>query len=827
MPQPITVNVIQPRKFFSDCCRCSTKSVLRSLVCLLVALSCLQLDAAEPASSPNILLILADDLGYSDLGCYGGEIATPNLDSIAQNGLRFTQFYNTARCWPTRAALMTGYYAQQVRRDTLPGIPSGGGNRGKRPDWGVLLPTMLKSAGYQSYHTGKWHIDGLPVASGFNHSYLVKDQGRFFNPQKHSKDDVALPPVPKGTDFYATTALADHVIEVLSDHAEQHTSSPFFQYLAFAAPHFPLHALPQDIAVYEDTYKEGWDVVRAKRWRRMKQMGLLDATAVSHPSRVERNLGPPYHFPNALETVGAGEVNRPLPWAKLTDEQKQLQSTKMSLHAAMIHRMDIEIGRVFDQIKKMGQWENTLVLFLSDNGASAEIMVRDDGHDPQLPPGSAGTYLCLGPGWSTTCNTPFRRHKTWTHEGGISTPLLVSWPKGIAARGEFRRHPGHAVDIVPTLLELTGGKKPTDAPAAPGLSLVPTFADQKSAERKSLWWFHDGHKAIRMGDWKAVAPVGEPWELYNLTNDRQEANDLAIPEGERIKFLVAEWERQLAEFTELAAEDLPKKTQEQAKKKFNQPVPIKSAQADAMPKRTQVLINGESWLLNGRHAFLMTPQAKTNASTRARPWIFYGPTLAGVPDKAESWMHQQFLDAGVAIAGIDVGEGYGSPHAFPHFEALYQEMIRRGFSKTPALLGRSRGGLWVSSWALAYPERVAGIGGIYPVYDFTTYPGIQRAASVYGLTAEELAAQQDQLNPIKRAHELAAAEIPVCIIHGTDDKVVPLAENSAQLERVYQEQGVGELIEVIKAEGQGHSFWPDFFHCQKLVDFLIEKATKP
>jgi arylsulfatase A-like enzyme len=503
----------------------------------------------EPTSRPNILLMMADDLGFSDLGCYGGEIETPNLDAISESGLRFTQFYNTARCWPTRGALMTGYYAQQIRRDTLPNIRSGG--RGVRPDWAVLVPRLLKPAGYRSYHTGKWHIDGMPIANGFDRSYYLRDQGRFFNPTRHWKDDAPLPAIEKGTDFYATIALADHAIEVLQEHSEQHGDAPFFHYLAFTAPHFPLHALPEDIAVYEDSYLEGWEKIRAKRWRRMRAMGLLDETAVSELSRVERDLGPPYHFPAALEILGDGEVNRPDTWQSLTDKQKQFQAAKMAIHAAMIHRMDIEIGRVFEQIRNMGQWENTMVIFLSDNGASAEIMVRDDGHDPDQPAGAAETYLCLGPGWSTSCNTPFRRHKTWTHEGGISTPMIVSWPKGIAARGEFRRDPGHVIDIVPTILELAEAETLPDAPPAPGVSLVPVLTKDGSIKHDVLWWFHDGHKAVRKGDWKAVAPVGEPWELYNLANDRDESTDLAISQKDRLTELVAEWDRHLAAFVEL------------------------------------------------------------------------------------------------------------------------------------------------------------------------------------------------------------------------------------------------------------------------------------
>ncbi|MCB1206817.1 MAG: arylsulfatase, partial [Verrucomicrobiae bacterium] len=511
------------------------------------------LSGAAAAPRPNVLLILADDLGYSDLGCYGSEIDTPHLDSIAENGLRFTQFYNTARCWPTRGALLTGYYPQQIRRDALPTVPGGGGDQNQRPAWAELLPKRLKEVGYRSYHTGKWHIDGKPVAEGFDHSYYLQDQGRFFNPTKHFKDDEPLPPVEKNSGFYGTVALADHAIEMLKDHAANHADSPFFHYLAFAAPHFPLHALPGDIELYQDTYAEGWEVVRARRWQKMRQLGLLDGEL----SRPETDLGPPYHFPEAFKILGPDEINKPVPWKSLTEAQKAFQSGKMAIHAAMIHRMDLEIGRVFDQIRAMGQWENTLVLFLSDNGASAEIMVRDDGHDPTLPPGSAGTYLCLGPGWSTVSNTPFRRHKTWTHEGGISTPLLASWPAGIPARGEIRTTPGHVIDMAPTLLELAGAKPLAGAPPLPGKSLVPVFAKDTEPLHETLWWFHDGHKALRKGDWKAVAPKDEPWELYDLASDRDESTDLSVARAEKLRELVAEWDRLTAEFTVLASADLP------------------------------------------------------------------------------------------------------------------------------------------------------------------------------------------------------------------------------------------------------------------------------
>lgn len=524
--------------------------ILGRLLPLLLLLS-----GIEGLTKTNVLVILVDDLGYSDLGCYGGEIQTPNLDGLAQRGLRFTQFYNTGRCWPTRGALLTGYYAQQIRRDSVPGIRSGGG--GVRPPWAVLLPRMIKEAGYRSYHSGKWHVDGLPVEQGFDRSYYLKDQGRFFNPKVHWRDDQRLPEVEKGTDYYGTIAIADHAIEVLKEHAAEYADQPFFHYLAFTAPHFPLHALPEDIAKYAETYRRDWSAVRVERWRRQLEMGLLDQRL----SPVERDLGPPYHFPEHLAILGPAEVNRPLDWSALSEAQQAFQATKMSLHAAMVDRVDQEIGRVLDQLRTMGVLDDTLIMFLSDNGASAEIMVRDDGHDSSLSPGAAGTYLCLGPGWSTTCNTPFRRHKTWTHEGGISTPLIVSWPKGIRERGGLRRNPGHVIDLVPTILEVMGVRPDSyrdgaHVPSAPGKSLVPVFSEDGSVEHDDLWWFHDGHRAIRVGDWKLVAPKGEPWELYHLGRDRAESQDLSQIEPDRVKALADRWQRRMDEFAALAARDL-------------------------------------------------------------------------------------------------------------------------------------------------------------------------------------------------------------------------------------------------------------------------------
>jgi len=797
---------------------------MKSLLSFLI-ISCFfaagWLSAAE-APRPNVLLILADDLGFADLGCYGGEISTPHLDSLAASGLRFTQFYNTSRCWPTRAALLTGDYAQTVRRDDLPGVPSGGGTKGKRPEWAALLPELLAPVGYRSYHTGKWHIDGLPLANGFEHSYYVEDQGRYFNPNKRFKDDQALAPVPPASGYYNTVALADHAIATLREHKLVHPDDPFFHYLAFSAPHFPLQALPEDIALYDQIYLEGWEVLRARRWQRQQALGFFPGGELSPP---ERDLGPPYAFPEQVALLGENEVNRALPWKSLTPEQQAFQAKKMAIHAAMVHRMDIEIGRVFEQIRTMGAWENTLVLFLSDNGASAEMMVRDDGHDPAAAPGSAGSYLCLGPGWSTVCNTPFRRHKTWTHEGGIATPMLASWPEGIKTPGEFRTAPGHVIDIVPTLLELTGAKRLPDAPPAPGKSLAPLFQSETEIPRDCLWWFHDGHKAVRAGNWKAVSPEGEPWQLYDLSVDRDESTDLAATQGEQLAALVKAWDTQLALSTEIASQGLDP---EPAKKAPAKPRPNDTSsnpKESAKPPRAPVLLQGETFRLNDRPAFLMVPTEAVRPSTSAdKPWVFYGPALPAYPDAAESWMHQQFLDAGIAIAGIDVGEAYGSPSVFPHFEALYDEMRSRGYAVKPVLLGRSRGGLWVSSWALAHPDRVAGIAGIYPVYDFTTYPGLKKAAPAYGVSEAELLKRAEEWNPIERGKLLAEAKIPVFVIHGLDDQVVPIAANVDRLAAMYQEAGAGDLITVQRIEGQGHNFWEGFFQCKELIQFVIKSA---
>lgn len=510
---------------------------------LFVGASCCEESAAQ-VDRPNFLVIIADDMGFSDSGCYGGEIATPNLNALAAGGLRFTQFYNTARCWPTRSALMTGYYPQQIRRDGMPGAPRDFGGRGKRPEWARTIAEHVRPAGYRTYHSGKWHIDGEPTENGFDLSNPTSRGPGFFETIKKKDRDP---------DYYQTTHTADHAIECLQEHAEDFSDQPFFHYLAFHAPHFPLHALPEDIARYRDRYLNGWDELRKERHERQSKVGIN----VAKVSPLESNVGPPYAFPDQIKLLGPGEITRPLPWSELTQEQRRFQATKMAIHAAMIDRMDREIGRVLDQLRDMDAFENTLICFLSDNGASAEIMVRGDGHDPDADPGSAATYLCLGPGFSSAANTPFRRHKTWVHEGGISTPFIVHWPDGIKAKNEFRTSLAHVIDLAPTILDIAGVEPEVgDGPAMSGTSLKSTFLQKDASVRDELWFYHEGNRALRQGEWKLIhSNVSRPfpwrlakpdedepeWRLYNLATDRAEQTDLSKTHPERLENMSARW----------------------------------------------------------------------------------------------------------------------------------------------------------------------------------------------------------------------------------------------------------------------------------------------
>jgi arylsulfatase A-like enzyme len=495
---------------------------------------------AAPAKKPNFLVILADDMGFADARCYGGDVDTPNLDRMAAKGLRFTQAYSTARCGPSRGCLLTGYYAQQTAGDVM--------TKGGTPNYTRFVPEYLKPLGYRTYHSGKWHIkfvtgeDGV----GFDHSYTMLDENRFFTQNHHELDGEKLP-TPDAS-YYSTTAIADYAIRFLKEHARDHAKDPFYLYLAFHSPHFPLQAPAADIEHYKDRFAEGWDTARERKWARMQKMGLINCPLAP----LEVNMWPPWNASAEELTakIGPGEVARAVPWSSLTPEQKNFQRTKMAIHAAMITRMDAEIGKVVSQLDDMGATRDTVILFLSDNGASAEQIIRADGHDRSAPPGSAKTFLGLGPGWSSCSNVPFRLHKSWVHEGGIASPLIVHWPNGLKDQNKLRHDPCHFVDIVPTLVDLAGGSTAmSGAPPLAGRSLAPAFQKDGAAPHDFLYFNHNNNHAIRVGDSKLVA-IGEggPWELYDLTTDRCEQKNLVKVQPDKAQKLAALWKARDEEF---------------------------------------------------------------------------------------------------------------------------------------------------------------------------------------------------------------------------------------------------------------------------------------
>jgi arylsulfatase len=527
-----------------------------------VLFACFQLSAESKL--PNFIFILADDLGYSDLGCYGGEIETPHLDALAQKGVKFSQFYNTGRCWPSRSAVLSGYYAQQIHRDTLPN-QTGGGNAWKRQPWARLLPDFLKSAGYRSYYSGKWHIDGSPSDAGFDEYYELQDQHNFFIPNQHNITGKKLPAVREEDHYYATDEIEKYAAKWIVDHQQKYADRPFFHYVAFTAPHFPLHALPEDIKKYQQRYQVGWDEIRAQRYARQKKLGLMQTELHD----IDHQQGRPYQYGDIKELFGAGEVDAPPAWNDLNEEQKRFQTQKMAIHAAMVESMDRAIGRLMNSLKQLGIEDNTVVMFASDNGASAEIMSRGVGHDLSAEMGSAKTHLCLGAGWASAANTPLRKHKTWLHEGGISTPFIVSGQAWAEQKGAWRHAPTHLIDVVPTLLELAKVVKPQEwngekIPAAPGLSLLPILSADQALTRP-VWWMHEGHMALRQGDWKVVRLKDQPWELYHISEDRAEHHNLATQHPEKVAELTQTWDKMTLEFTELTQKTMHLQKQKNGK----------------------------------------------------------------------------------------------------------------------------------------------------------------------------------------------------------------------------------------------------------------------
>jgi arylsulfatase A-like enzyme len=527
-------------------------------------------DAARAATRarPNVVLILSDDMGFSDAGCYGGEIRTPNIDRLGREGVRFTQFYNMARCCPTRAALMTGVYPHQVGVGAMNQDLGKPAYRGELSDRCVTIAEVLREGGYRTGMTGKWHLchltispggpaakrlvnfetdgpispskENWPCNRGFEeHWGTIPGVEDYYDPYGlvHNEQTIR----PQGKDFYYTDFITDHSVELIDQWARG--DRPFFLYVAYTAPHWPMQAREQDVQRYAQTYSIGWDKVREARLDRQIAMGLLDRAQA---------LSPRAAYPRLSE--GASVLGS---WEDAPD--KAWQARRMAVYAAMIESMDRGIGRILDAIHDRGVERNTVVIFLSDNGGCAENVhadwydvpsrTRDGravhvGNDPHFDPGPEEVFQSYGPAWANASNTPFRRFKHWTEEGGISTPFIVRWPDGIREPGRIEhRQVGDVIDLMPTLAEVAGASYPRERhgreiPAPEGKSLVPAF-NGKQVERGPLFWEHEGNRAVRLGDWKLVGGYGENWQLYNLAIDRAEMNDVASSNPAKVNELKA------------------------------------------------------------------------------------------------------------------------------------------------------------------------------------------------------------------------------------------------------------------------------------------------
>jgi arylsulfatase A-like enzyme len=516
--------------------------------------------AARPvrsAAAPNIILILADDLGFSDLGCYGGEIRTPNLDRLAARGVRFTQFYNASRCCPTRASLLTGLYPHQAGIGHMMEDLGKPGYQGQLNQNCVTLAEVLKTAGYRTLMVGKWHVahvkftgkeqlnyensdpfwmekSGWPLQRGFDEFYgTIHGVGSFFDPFTLTRGNTPIQPDRK--DFYYTDALNDEAVKFVERYGAQ--AEPFFLYVAHTAPHWPLHARPEDIAKYEGHYDLGWDALREKRHQRMAYLGLIDRhspLSTRHP------------------TVPA--------WTNAPN--KEWEAHRMAVYAAMIDRMDQGIGKILGKLDEMKIAENTVILFLSDNGACAEnnqpgwydvpSRTRDGksvsvgNKHPEVMAGPNHVWQTVGPAWANASSTPFRWWKHYAHEGGTATPCIVSWPKKIKP-GRLTHEPGHVIDLMPTLVALSGAKYPGKFKGHPiqkmeGVNLVPVF-DGARAPSRTLFWEHEGNRAVRRGKWKLVAEQKGSWELYDLEQDRTEVHNLAGRNQDKVNELKEAYDR--------------------------------------------------------------------------------------------------------------------------------------------------------------------------------------------------------------------------------------------------------------------------------------------
>lgn len=504
---------------------------------------------------PNIVLILNDDMGYSDIGCYGGEIDTPNLDRLAVNGLRFSQFYNTARCSPSRASLLTGLHPHQTGIGVLTYDFGPEGYSGDLNQRCVTIPEALKAAEYRTYMSGKWHVSSnltkptgsWPLQRGFDKFFgTIIGAGSFYDPNTLTRgNDNVEHEASENDSFFYTDAISDQAAQYIRDHQAQDSGKPFFQYVAYTAPHWPLHAHDDDIARYRGRFDKGWDSLREERLQRLVASGLLDEAWPLTPR----------------------DPTQP-PWTDADHKEWLLRC--MEVYAAQIDRMDQGIGRIIQALEETGQLEDTLIIFLSDNGACAEDIPEDVtidelvnklriakshtrkgdpvqfGNNPALMPGPEDTYQSYGTAWANLSNTPFRLYKHWIHEGGIATPLIFHWPNGIRDKGGIRHSPGYLPDIMATILDITGTRYPAERdgnPVAPleGNTLAAVF-DGDQPQRPPMFWEHEGNAAVRIGSWKLVRKYPQAWELYDLTKDRTELNDLAGKHADRVRDMAAQYE---------------------------------------------------------------------------------------------------------------------------------------------------------------------------------------------------------------------------------------------------------------------------------------------
>jgi arylsulfatase len=514
-------------------------SILIRTIVVFVALLAFERAAfsgAQKAKRPNIVVILIDDMGFSDLGCYGSEIPTPNVDALADGGVRFTQFYNTARCSPTRASLLTGLYPHQAGLGFLDNLirPNSKGTQGKLRDDCVTIAEVLEPAGYFTIMTGKWHLGhrhGTPASSqGFKRSlsspvgelYFPNQKQRlgdgvFLNGKKLDLDDPQL-----GSNWYGPDLLTEWGLRFIDEAIA--ADKPFFYYLPHSSVHFPLQVPKADFDRYRGKYKVGWDKLREARYRRQIEMGLVD---------------PKWPLSPLPPDVPA--------WDTLDENQQDRYDKLMAVYAAMIDRLDRSIGTLVEGLKARDQLDNTLILVLADNGGNAEA--GPNGRLKGKRPGGPASTVFIGQCWATLNNTPFRRYKHFTHEGGISTPLIAHWPVGIPRErnGQLEHQPGHLVDIMATVVETTGASYPTEykshaIQAMEGVSLLPAFAGKSLTRAAPIFWEHEGNRAIRSGKWKLVMKYKGPWELYDIEADRTEQRNLIDEQPELAEKLIAGWE---------------------------------------------------------------------------------------------------------------------------------------------------------------------------------------------------------------------------------------------------------------------------------------------